>query len=83
MPIDEGDVHGRAVCDVTGDPAGTALIAAARRGGARTIDGLDVLVSRTARQFEWWTGSSAPAGAMRDAARRHSEALERGMREST
>jgi shikimate dehydrogenase len=47
----------------------TALLAAARAGGARTLDGLDVLVAQGALSLQLWTGRTAPLEVMRAAAR--------------
>jgi shikimate dehydrogenase len=47
----------------------TALLAAARKHGARTVDGLEILVSQGALSFELWTGKKAPLEIMRRAAR--------------
>ena len=41
------------------------LLAAARRAGAITVDGLEVLVAQGALSFERWTGTPAPLEAMR------------------
>jgi shikimate dehydrogenase len=46
----------------------TPLLAAARRHGARTLDGLEILVAQGALSFELWTGREAPLLAMRAAA---------------
>jgi shikimate dehydrogenase len=43
----------------------TPLLAAARRRGATTVDGLDVLVAQGSLCFEHWTGMPAPLAAMR------------------
>ncbi len=43
----------------------TPLLAVARRAGALTVDGLEVLVAQGALSFERWTGVSAPLDAMR------------------
>ncbi|MGA7704861.1 MAG: shikimate dehydrogenase, partial [Solirubrobacteraceae bacterium] len=43
----------------------TPLLAAARRAGAVTVDGLEVLVAQGALSFERWTGRQAPLDAMR------------------
>ena len=47
--------------------APTALVRAARRGGAVVVDGLEVLVRQGALSFELWTGVDAPIAAMRSA----------------
>jgi shikimate dehydrogenase len=47
----------------------TALLAAARRVGARAADGLEMLVQQGALAFELWTGQAAPVEVMRAAAR--------------
>jgi shikimate dehydrogenase len=47
----------------------TATAAAAAEGGARVVDGLDVLVAQGAVSFELWTGIKAPAEVMRAAVR--------------
>jgi shikimate dehydrogenase len=43
----------------------TPLLASARRSGAATIDGLEVLVAQGALSFQRWTGVPAPLEAMR------------------
>ncbi|HXW58399.1 MAG TPA: shikimate dehydrogenase, partial [Solirubrobacteraceae bacterium] len=47
----------------------TKLLEAARKHGARTVDGLEVLVAQGALSFELWTGRKAPLETMRRAAR--------------
>jgi shikimate dehydrogenase len=47
----------------------TALVSAARAGGARTVDGLEVLVAQAALSFSLWTGRAAPLEVMRAASR--------------
>lgn len=49
--------------------AETELLAAARAAGARTVDGLHVLVAQGALSFELWTGREAPRTTMQHAAR--------------
>jgi len=46
----------------------TELLAAARARGARTLDGLAVLIAQAALSFELWTGRPAPLDVMRAAA---------------
>jgi shikimate dehydrogenase len=45
----------------------SATAAAGRAGGARVVDGLEVLVAQGAASFELWTGVSAPVEVMRRA----------------
>jgi shikimate dehydrogenase len=47
----------------------TPLLAAARARGARTVDGLEMLVAQGALSLELWTGREAPLEVMRPAAR--------------
>jgi shikimate dehydrogenase len=47
----------------------TPLLAAAREHGARTLEGLEILVAQGALSFELWTGRAAPLEVMRRAAR--------------
>jgi shikimate dehydrogenase len=47
----------------------TQLLAAAREHGARTLDGLEILVTQGALSLELWTGRPAPLQVMRHAAR--------------
>jgi shikimate dehydrogenase len=47
----------------------TPLLAAARAAGARTVDGLEILVAQGALSFELWTGREAPREVMLAAAR--------------
>jgi shikimate dehydrogenase len=59
---------GQVVADLVYHPLETAWLAAARRAGATTVDGLGMLVHQAARAFRLWTGVAAPVGAMRAAA---------------
>jgi shikimate dehydrogenase len=60
---------GQIVADLVYHPARTALMAAAQDRGARTSNGLSMLVHQAAVAFERWTGSTAPLQVMHDAAR--------------
>jgi shikimate dehydrogenase len=51
------------------DSGPTELVSAARAHGARTVDGIDVLVAQGALSLELWTGRSAPRETMLSAAR--------------
>jgi shikimate dehydrogenase len=71
LPIDPAALHpGHVVADLVYHPLETPLLAAAARAGARTVDGLGMLVHQAALQIEHWSGMAAPVEAMRAAARR-------------
>jgi shikimate dehydrogenase len=57
------------VVDLVYRPGSTQLLAAARAHGARTLDGLDILVAQGALSLELWTGRPAPLEVMRAAVR--------------
>jgi shikimate dehydrogenase len=57
------------VVDMVYRSSPTPLLAAAREHGARTLDGLEILVAQGALSFELWTGRVAPLEVMRRAAR--------------
>ncbi len=57
------------VVDLVYRPGSTPLLAAAAAHGARTVDGLEVLVAQGALSLELWTGRDAPLEVMRRAAR--------------
>ncbi len=60
---------GALVVDIIYNPPETALLAAARARGARTLNGLPMLVHQAALAFQLWTGREAPLGVMFAAAR--------------
>jgi shikimate dehydrogenase len=57
------------VADMVYREGGTELCRRAAAAGARTVDGLEILVQQGALSLERWTGASAPVEAMRAAAR--------------
>jgi shikimate dehydrogenase len=57
------------VVDLVYRSGSTPLLAAASAHGARTVDGLEVLVAQGALSFELWTGRQAPLEVMRRAVR--------------
>jgi shikimate dehydrogenase len=65
-PLRLGPRH--TVVDLIYHPAETPLLAAARARGARTQNGLPMLVHQAARSFTLWTGVEAPVAVMRTAA---------------
>jgi shikimate dehydrogenase len=67
--LDGGVLHrGQFVADLIYAPATTPLLAEARAGGARTANGLGMLINQAARQVAIWTGRPAPVEAMSAAA---------------
>ena len=72
LPLDPAALDGTAVvCDLVyrADGARTGLLAEAERRGARTVDGLAVLVGQGARSFRMFTGVEPPVDVMDAAAR--------------
>ena len=59
--------HGIIVCDVIPNPPQSAFLREAKARGARTLDGLGMLVNQGAIGFKLWTDAEAPIAAMRDA----------------
>jgi shikimate dehydrogenase len=67
-PVDlSGARPGTLVCDVVFNPPETPMLAAARRLGLPTLDGLSMLVYQGTIGFRLWTGREAPAGVMKQA----------------
>ncbi|MEA2313698.1 MAG: shikimate dehydrogenase [Solirubrobacteraceae bacterium] len=56
------------VIDLVYRSGSTPLLTAAREHGARTLDGLEILVAQGALSFELWTGRTPPLDVMRRAA---------------
>ena len=67
LPADLARLRTRVVFDMVYHPLETRFLADARRRGLITISGLEMLVSQGARQFEIWTGQSAPRALMEQA----------------
>jgi shikimate dehydrogenase len=55
------------ICDVIPNPPSTAFLRTAESRGARTLDGLGMLVGQGAIAFKMWTGLDAPVAVMRQA----------------
>ena len=67
-PVDMASIRpGLLVCDVIPNPPQTAFLRAAAARGARTLDGLGMLVYQGAIAFRMWTGVEAPIPIMRRA----------------
>jgi 3-dehydroquinate dehydratase/shikimate dehydrogenase len=64
----DGDIPGDVVFDMVYNPYETMLIKRAREQGKAVVPGLEMFVEQAVRQFELWTGESAPRAAMQKAA---------------
>lgn len=69
LPIDLARLRVRVVFEMVYYPPATRLLAEARGRGLTTISGLEMLVAQGARQFEIWTGQTAPRALMEQAIR--------------
>jgi len=56
------------VFDIIYNPLPTRLLREAKAAGAKTIDGLEMLVRQGAASFEIWTAAKPPVDVMREAA---------------
>lgn len=63
-----GPIPGEVVFDLVYNPRQTLLLERAREQGKEVIPGLEMFVEQAVRQFEIWTGESAPRPAMEKAA---------------
>ncbi len=68
-PIDLARLRVRVVFDMVTHPLQTRFLTQARGRGLIAIPGLEMLVAQGARQFEIWTGESAPRALMEQAVR--------------
>lgn len=66
-PFEDG-IPGDIVFDMVYNPLETQLIRRAREQGKKVIPGLTMFIEQAVRQFETWTGESAPRAAMEAAA---------------
>lgn len=72
LPIDPVALHAdQTVIDIVYRPLLTPLLAAAQERGARTANGVSMLVHQAALAFTLWTGVDAPVGAMTAAVSEH------------
>jgi shikimate dehydrogenase len=69
LPAELEPAPAAVVLDLVYGDEPTALCRWAEAGGARVVEGLEVLVRQGARSLERWTGRTAPLDAMRRAAR--------------
>ena len=71
LPCDAGALHsGQVVADIVYHPRRTALLIAAERVGARTVEGLGMLVHQAVLQQHLWTGTNPDPAVMWSAAER-------------
>ena len=64
----EGKIPAQMVLDMVYNPLETVLIRRAREQKAEVITGLEMFLEQASRQFEIWTGESAPRAVMEKAA---------------
>jgi 3-dehydroquinate dehydratase/shikimate dehydrogenase len=64
----EDKIPGEIVFDMVYNPLETLLIRRAKEQGKQTITGLKMFIEQAVKQFEIWTGESAPRAAMETAA---------------
>jgi shikimate dehydrogenase len=68
LPIPEEFIAPKhTVFDIVYHPADTKLLIKARERGAKTVNGIEMLVRQGVHQFELWTGKPAPFDVMKDA----------------
>ena len=63
-----GHIPADVVFDMVYNPAETVLLQHARQQGKTVVPGIDMFIEQAARQFELWTGESAPRAVMHRAA---------------
>jgi 3-dehydroquinate dehydratase/shikimate dehydrogenase len=63
-----GRIPAAVVFDMVYNPLETLLIRRAREQGAEVVPGIEMFLEQATRQFEIWTGDSAPRVAMQKAA---------------
>ena len=69
-PVDLSDARpDMLVCDAVFNPPETRLLAAARKRGLPTLDGLSMLVYQGVIGLQFWTGLDAPEAVMKTALR--------------
>lgn len=63
-----GNIPAEVVFDMVYNPLETVLIRRAREAGKTVVPGLDMFIEQAVRQFEVWTGETAPRAVMQKAA---------------
>lgn len=70
LPVPEAVLaHTAFVYDLVYNPQETPLLAAAKRHGVRSTNGMEMLLQQAAKSFELWTGQSAPYELMKRSVR--------------
>ena len=64
----EGEIPGDVVLDMVYNPLETVLIRRAREQGKTVIPGIEMFIEQAVRQFEIWTGETAPRAILQKAA---------------
>jgi 3-dehydroquinate dehydratase/shikimate dehydrogenase len=64
LPLAEDELNAGLVFDLVYNPLETPLLKLARARGVEVIGGLEMFVQQGARQFEIWTGKTAPEAEM-------------------
>ncbi|NTW10160.1 MAG: shikimate dehydrogenase, partial [Chlorobiaceae bacterium] len=66
IPQETGLIHnGQIVYDMVYNPFETPLLAAAKKAGAETVPGIEMLIGQAACSFELWTGNTMPVEVVR------------------
>lgn len=81
-PAHDEDLRAGLVFDMVYNPLETPLIRKARDQGIPVITGLEMFVHQGARQFELWTGRTAPQDAMAEVVRCALEAREQAQHQN-
>jgi 3-dehydroquinate dehydratase/shikimate dehydrogenase len=64
----DGEIPGEIVFDMVYNPMETLLLKRAREQGKTAVPGLEMFIEQAVRQFEIWTGETAPRSIMQKAA---------------
>lgn len=64
----DGDIPGEVVLDMVYNPMETLLLKRAKDQGRTVVPGLEMFIEQAVRQFEIWTGETAPRAVMQKAA---------------
>ena len=64
----QGNIPADIVFDMVYNPLETMLLKRAREQGKTVVPGLDMFIEQAVRQFEIWTGETAPRPVMQKAA---------------